>query len=97
MPITNLKRVAAGVLAAGLLTAGSSLPTALAKPAPEERPLGAETFSPLHRQIKPQPGEARWMDIPWLTDLQQARQKAATEGKPLFLMASGSALSIGMC
>src|SRR5262245_28437203 len=39
--------------------------------------------------IKPQPGESRWMEIPWQTSLWAARQKAAAEGKPMFVW-SGS-------
>jgi len=97
MSMKNLKRVTAIVMAGALVSAGLSLPTALAQPAVDEVILNAEAFSAIHKQIRPQPGESRWMDIPWLTDLHAARQKAAAEGKPLFLMASGSALSIGMC
>lgn len=65
--------------------------------AADEVKLHAETFGPIHKLIRPQPGESRWMDVPWLTDLHEARQKAAAEGKPLFLIASGKAISIGMC
>jgi hypothetical protein len=54
-------------------------------------------FERLHRQIKPQAGEARWMELPWLIDLHQARQKAAAEGKPLFVMSGGGATAIGPC
>lgn len=97
MSTTNLKRGTASVLALGLLLASASWPAALAQPAADEVKLNAKTFGPIHKQIKPQPGESRWMDIPWLTDLHEARQKAAAEGKPLFIMASGSAVSIGMC
>lgn len=59
--------------------------------------LNAKSFAPIHTQIKPQPGESRWLEIPWLTDLHEARRKAAAEGKPLFLMVSGKGISIGMC
>jgi hypothetical protein len=49
--------------------------------------LDAEQFDALHALIKPGPGEARWAGIPWMpsTDIWSARQKAAKEGKPLFL------------
>lgn len=53
----------------------------------ESPQLNAETFAKLHQLIKPAPGEARWADVPWMpsTNLWAARQKAAAEGKPLFL------------
>ena len=46
-------------------------------------------FPQTHKLIRPQPGESRWMDIPWQTSLWEARQKAAEEGKPMFVW-SGS-------
>jgi len=45
----------------------------------------AEKFADVQKLIKPQPGESRWMEIPWLTSLWEARQKAAAEGKPIFV------------
>ncbi len=59
--------------------------------------VGPANFERLHRQIKPQPGESRWMEIHWLIDLHAARQKAAAEGKPLFVMSGGGATAIGPC
>lgn len=49
--------------------------------------LSAERFAALHQLIKPAAGEARWAEVPWMpsTNLWAARQKAAAEGKPLFL------------
>jgi hypothetical protein len=95
--MTNLKLVTAVVLAAGLLTTGASVRVALAQSATKDLVLNSETLASIHKQIRPQPGESRWMEIPWLTDLHEARQKAAAEGKLLFLMVSGKGLSIGMC
>ena len=97
LSLTKLKSDTAVLLAAGLLMASASWRAALAQPATNGVRLNAETFAPIHRQIRPQPGESRWMKIPWLTDLHEARQKAAAEGKPLFLIVSGKGLSIGMC
>src|SRR5688500_15261603 len=48
-----------------------------------------EDFPQTHKLIRPQPGESRWMDIPWQTSLWQARRRAAEEGKPMFVW-SGS-------
>jgi len=35
--------------------------------------------------IAPSEGEQAWLSIPWETDLDSARSKAAREGKPVFL------------
>lgn len=45
--------------------------------------------------IKPQQGESPWREIPWLTNVTEARRKASTENKPLviFTAADGSPLS----
>ena len=48
-------------------------------------PIKPDQFAALHALIKPQPGEDRWAEIPWLTSLWQARQRAAAEGKPILL------------
>jgi len=59
--------------------------------------LDAETLSQLHKQIRPQAGESRWLELPWQIDLHAARQKAAAEGKPLFVLSGGGATGIGAC
>jgi hypothetical protein len=59
--------------------------------------LTATTFAQYQRQIKPQPGESRWTEIAWFLDLHAARQKAAAEGKPLFIYSAGGATGIGSC
>jgi len=69
----------------------------LAAPTGRGQDLTPATFERLHRQIKPQPGESRWAEIPWLIDLHKARQKAAKLGKPLFVMSGGGATAIGPC
>src|SRR5688572_15065387 len=45
--------------------------------------LPAEQWSKLHAGVFP-PAE-KWTQIPWETDITAARQRAAREGKPLFL------------
>jgi hypothetical protein len=65
--------------------------------ADEPGPLPADQFDALRQQIKPQPGESRWMEIPWLIDIHEARQKAAAEGKPLLVLSGGGATGIGAC
>jgi len=47
--------------------------------------LRPEEFNTLQRLIKPTADELKWEQIPWMTDLWEARRKADTEGKPIFL------------
>jgi hypothetical protein len=37
----------------------------------------------------PHPGELKWQQIPWLTDLREAVRQARAEGRPLVLFVSG--------
>ena len=78
-----------------VLAMGMLLVTSLVR-ADEPAPLPVEQFDALHRLIKPQPGESRWMEIDWHPNVWEARQKAAREGKPLFVWAgSGGAPAAG--
>jgi len=63
-----------------------------------DRPVTIEAgeFERLHRMLKPQPGESRWMEIDWYPNVWEARRKAAAEGKPILLWAgSGGAPAAG--
>ena len=81
-------------LAAALLGA-CAIPLPAQEPDARQRLLVAE-IERLHRLIKPQPVESRWMEIDWYPSVWEARQKAAKEGKPLFLWAgSGGAPPAG--
>lgn len=67
-----------------------------ATPATErDRGISADQFGRLHKLIKPQPGESKWATIPWLTDLAEARRKAAAEDKPLFVWRAGGGEVLG--
>lgn len=64
--------------------------------ADEPAVLSTEQFEKLHQMIKPQRGEARYLEIDWYPNIWEARQKAAREGKPLFVWAgSGGAPAAG--
>jgi hypothetical protein len=89
--------LAGALLAAGLWHADATPLAAQSPPVAADVQLTAETFAALRAKIKPQPGESRWMEIPWLTDVHAARQKAAAEGKPLFVYSGGGATGIGPC
>jgi hypothetical protein len=58
-------------------------------------PIPHEDFGRLSALIKPQKGESPWREIAWLTNVTEARQKAAAEGKPIviFTAADGSPLA----
>ena len=57
--------------------------------------LSPDDLAPLLATIKPQKGESPWREIPWLTNVTEARRKAVAEDKPLviFTAADGSPLS----
>jgi hypothetical protein len=73
---------------------------AAVEPAPEasEAPaIPAEQLVQLHRLIRPQPGELRFHEIPWLLSVWEARKKAAEEGKPILVWAGSGGAPIGGC
>jgi hypothetical protein len=48
-------------------------------------PIKPADFADLHKLIQPTAEESVWLSVNWSTDLWQAREKAATEGKPILL------------
>jgi hypothetical protein len=48
-------------------------------------PIKPADFAELHKLIQPTEAESAWLSIGWGTDLWQAREKAAAEGKPILL------------
>ena len=48
-------------------------------------PVADADFARLRALITPSPREQRWAEVPWRTDLWQARQEAAASGKPILL------------
>ena len=48
-------------------------------------PIAPDRFDQLRQKIKPQGGESRFWEIPWLLSLDEALVKAAHEGKPIFV------------
>jgi hypothetical protein len=77
-------------------TASAPAPKAPAPPPAGERildeakPIAPADFERLRALIKPRPGEASWDEIPWMTNLWEARKKAAAEGKPLFVWSASA-------
>jgi hypothetical protein len=66
-----------------LLVVGLAL--LLCRSATAAEPVPADQFDKLHALIKPAKDEDKWAQIPWLTDLWQARKLAAEQGKPILL------------
>jgi len=86
IPVLGLM-VVGGAVAQGWVGPGAASgtpgPTSAPMPDLAVKTLDAETFRKLHAEMAPR-GE-RWMEIPWETDLQAARQRAARERKPLLM------------
>ena len=77
-----------------LFVIGALVPATVQSQTPSR--LTDQAFDRLHRLIKPQPGESRWMEIDWYPSVWEGRQRAAAEGKPIFIMAgSGGAPAAG--
>jgi hypothetical protein len=72
-----------------------SVVTPFAKCGDDVPEIPAADFDRLLATIKPQRGESPWREIPWLTNVTEARRKASAENKPLviFTAADGSPLS----
>jgi hypothetical protein len=48
-------------------------------------PIKPEHLGKLQALIKPQADEEKFMQVPWMTNLWDARKKAAAEGRPILL------------
>ena len=70
---------------ASFLLANSLVWMATALTAPAAEPIRPDQFAKLQALIKPDQGEDQWAQIPWVTDLWQARKLAAAQGKPILL------------
>ena len=53
--------------------------------AADQQPIPPDRFRSLHEMIKPQPGESRFREIPWLLNLDDALRQGAREGKPILV------------
>jgi hypothetical protein len=95
---TKLKSLATWVTTSGAL-AGLCLALLPAPAAEAENntPTKPEPLAKMMKLIKPQPGESKFMEIPWLTSVWDARKKAAAEGKPIFIWAGSDGSPVGIC
>lgn len=84
---TRVAAFVAAVLLQGTIRAAP--PDARLRPTPEN-------FGKFRDFLRPRPEEEKWLQIPWLTDLWEARQKAAAAGKPILLWEmDGSPMACG--
>jgi hypothetical protein len=69
-----------------------ALPGAAQERVPE---IPASDFQRLYAAIKPYRGESPWREIPWVTNISEARRRAVAEDRPLviFTAADGSPLA----
>jgi hypothetical protein len=64
----------------------------------EKQPLlTAGRFESVLRLVKPQDGELRFREIPWLLSVHEARTKAAAEGKPILVWSGSGGAPLGVC
>lgn len=103
-------KTAAAVMTISMAGAGGSLvayrtlaedsPQKPAAPLPkrdDRSKVPAEQFEKLRAAIKPRPGDFAWYeDIPWLTRIQEAREKAAAQGKPILIWRAADGQPCGM-
>jgi hypothetical protein len=68
-----------------ILLACAALAILLSEPAADADPIPPDQFQALHTLIKDNAGKEKWAQIPWMTNLWEARKKAASEGKPILL------------
>jgi hypothetical protein len=62
---------------------------------PAAEPLSPERFAAVFTLIKPQANESQWANIPWLTNLHEARKKAVDEDRPLLVWRAGGGDVLG--
>ena len=72
------------LLSALLIVLSAPRPTLGADPIPTDQ------FDNLVKLVKPTAAESSWSSIPWMSDINAARKKAAAEGKPLFVWTTAS-------
>ena len=58
---------------------------AVAQAEPAKTTLSDTEYASTLKAVRPAAGEDRFTQIPWLTSLWEARQKAAEQGKPILL------------
>jgi hypothetical protein len=86
--MNRLRPVPPALLLAGSIRLQTDASAADRSPAAK---ISVNDFAALQRLIKPQRGEAKWAEVPWLTNLQEACRRALAEDKPLL---TGAAIPV---
>lgn len=86
---------ACGLMIAAILWPAAAI--AQVKNLTEPHAIPDDRFAELYTLIRPQPGELRFHEIPWLIDVWEARKKAAAEGKPILVWSGAGGAPIGVC
>lgn len=57
--------------------------------------IAIDDFARLQAAIRPLPGQSRWREVPWVTNITHARNRSLAEDKPIliFTAADGSPLA----
>jgi hypothetical protein len=100
MVLCNYKRFTFLLILLGLAALWSLAPddaVAAQEPAAQPEKIPADQFTRLLALIKPQQGELRFHEIPWLIDVWEARKKAAAEGKPILVWSGAGGSPLGVC
>jgi hypothetical protein len=69
----------------------------VARAAEEPKAIAPDQFDKILKLIKPQAGELRFQQIPWLLSVHDARKKAAAEGKPILIWSGSGGAPLGVC
>jgi hypothetical protein len=83
MSLTNFLLGARLLLGVGLLVVAAGAQGQAAKP--ERRLPTSPELAKLAAVIKPSAAANKWQQVPWLTDVNDARKLAKEEKRPLFL------------
>jgi hypothetical protein len=82
-----MQKLTVSLLTAMVLTTGVRHLDGQTRTAPPELPHAAARMYAIVKT--PRPGELKWQEIPWLTDLSGGLDQAKKENRPLLLWVSG--------
>ena len=87
--LQHIGRLTAAVLAPLVLTTGGVVADPPADPGGGVDRLSGDAARMYGLVKSPHPGELKWQQIPWLTDLREGVRQAKEEKRPLVLFVSG--------
>jgi hypothetical protein len=72
-------------ITAALVAFAALFQSCFAGRAAAQQPLTPEQLEKLHQVIRPTADEEKWLQVPWMASVWEARRKAAALGKPILL------------